>query len=272
VPSRATIGHHGDPVPAPRAALHCLVVDDQPTTLTQLAQMLRTHSCVATVRTAADAAEALRTLGDAKVDAAFIEPCMRDMDGMELAGILKRFRAAPEVVFVTRHPERAADAFDLGAVDYLSKPPRPDRLAESLRRVTAIRHATPAARSTGDMAIPVQMGGTTKIVWRSSVRWVQARGDYARLHTANGSHLIRARLTALADSWRDAGLIRIHRSHLVQLRFVTDVRETQPGQLTVVVDGHHLPVSRRAARTLRSQLFTAAGAAACAVRKPIRGL
>ncbi len=201
---------------------------------------------------------------------------MRGMDGMELAWVLKRLRAAPAVVFVTRYPERAAEAFDLGAVDYLSKPARPDRLVESLRRAAAVRDAArppraPTTPDTGsaeaaavdadDEAIPVELCGTTKLVPRSTVRWVQAEGDYARLHTTNGSYLIRARTTALADCWQSAGLVRIHRSYLVRLRSITQLRVADSGALTVVVDGQQLPVSRRMAPMLRSQLITHRAAA-----------
>jgi DNA-binding LytR/AlgR family response regulator len=125
----------------------------------------------------------------------------------------------------------------------------------------ATRPSTPAltriAADAGDEVIPVEMGGTTKLVRRSSVRWVQARGDYARLHTADGSHLIRARMAALAQCWRGTDLVRIHRSYLVALRFVADVRVADSGRLTVVVDGHQLPVSRRLAPRVRGQVLSA---------------
>ena len=252
-------------------ALRCLVVDDQPATLDQLARMLRAQPSVARVNTTAGSTGALRMLHDMDVDVAFIEAQMPGMDGVELAWLLKRFRAAPAVVFVTRHAAHAADAFDVGAVDYLSKPPPQHRLAETLRRVAAVRHAeriAPSARTPGtgpaippapdtDEVIPVALGGTTKLVWRSTVRWVEAQGDYARLHTADGSHLIRARLAALADCWQAAGLVRIHRSYLVQLGYITAVREAENGQLTVVVGGRQLPVARRMAPALRDQLLDA---------------
>lgn len=280
------VGRRRDSADAPAPVLRCLVVDNQPAMLDQLARMLRADPSVARVSTAADSTGALRVLLDGEVDVVFIEVRMPGMDGIELAWVLKRFRVAPAVVFVTRYSGRAAEAFDLGVVDYLSKPPQPDRLAESLRRVAAVRHAArvahprtatewvgaarPATTTPGggsavrapvdinDEAIPVELGGTTKVVRRSTVRWVQARGDYARLHTADGSYLIRARLAALADCWWPAGLVRIHRSYLVQLRFVAEVLVADSGQLTVVVDGHQLPVSRRMAPKLRSQLRNAA--------------
>src|SRR5262249_46228691 len=124
----------------------------------------------------------------------------------------------PAVVFVTAHDDRAVDAFDLGAVDYLLKPVRPDRLAETLRRVLAARQGSPrpAPRAQpADEVIPVELAGRTRMVPRSAVRWVEAQGDYARLHTADGSHLVRVPLAVLEERWADAGFVRIHRSYLV---------------------------------------------------------
>jgi len=265
-----TVEHRDHPAPLRAPALRCLVVDSQPATLGRLVGMLHATPSVAQVVTASDATGALRALRDVEVDVAVIDVQLPGMDGMELAWVLRRFVIAPAVVFVGGAPQRAAEAFDVGAVDYLGKPPPADRLAESLRRVTAGRHAVdfappaaeppaPAPADTDDEAIPVEVGRTTRLVRRSSVRWVQAQGDYVRLHTADGTHLIRARIAALADCWRSAGLVRIHRSYLVQLRFVTDVRQADPGQLTVVVDGHQLPVSRRMAPTLRAQMIEVRG-------------
>src|SRR5258705_433943 len=79
---------------------------------------------------------------------------------------------------------------------------------------------------------------------RVEVRWVEARGDYARLHTAETSHLIRVPLSVLADRWADAGFVRIHRSYLVSLRDVRELRLTGSGYVVLTGD-RELPVSRR---------------------------
>ena len=88
---------------------------------------------------------------------------------------------------------------------------------------------------------------------RSDVLFVEAQGDYARLHTATESHLVRVPLTTLADQWHDAGFVRIHRSSLVALGHITEWR-TEGGRTTVVVGGHELVVSRRHTRALRDLL------------------
>jgi DNA-binding LytR/AlgR family response regulator len=165
------------------------------------------------------------------------------------------------VVFVTAYDDRAAEAFDLGVADYVRKPVQPDRLAESLRRVLAARlvPAHPAVQGSReeDPTIPVELAGTTRLLPRSAVRWVEAQGDYARLHTADGSHLVRVSLATLADRWADAGFVRIHRSYLVQLGVITELRLTGGGYV-VSIDGRELPVSRRHTRDLKDRLVRAA--------------
>ncbi len=245
----------------PGARLRALAVDDEAPALDELAYLLRRDDRVAVVHTASDATEALRVLRDTDVDVVFLDIRMPGLDGVELARVLARFARSPAVVFVTAHDDHAVDAFELGVVDYLLKPLRPDRLAESIRRVLAARmlptHPAVAARREEDQVIPVELAGTTRMLPRSAVRWVEAQGDYARLHTADGSHLVRVPLSMLAERWADAGFVRIHRSYLVQLKLITELRLTGSGYV-VVIDGRELPVSRRHTRDLKDKLIRAA--------------
>jgi DNA-binding LytR/AlgR family response regulator len=240
-------------------SLVVLAVDDEPPALDELAYLLNADGRVAHVHRAGDATEALRVLRDTEVDAVFLDIRMPGLDGMELARILRRFARPPAIVFVTAYDDGAVDAFDLGVTDYVRKPVRVERLAESLRRVAGSRIA-PAPVPGGppeEPAIPVELAGTTRMLPRSSVRWVEAQGDYARLHTADASHLVRVSLATLAERWADAGFVRIHRSYLVQLRLIAELRLTGSGYV-VAVDGVELPVSRRHTRELKDRLIRAA--------------
>jgi len=240
-------------------SLVVLAVDDEPPALDELAYLLNADGRVAHVHRAGDATEALRVLRDTEVDAVFLDIRMPGLDGMELARILRRFARPPAIVFVTAYDDGAVDAFDLGVTDYVRKPVRAERLGESLRRVAGERLSpVPAPAGPADEpAIPVELAGTTRMLPRSSVRWVEAQGDYARLHTADASHLVRVSLATLADRWADAGFVRIHRSYLVQIRLITELRLTGSGYV-VAVDGVELPVSRRHTRELKDKLIRAA--------------
>lgn len=229
--------------------LRVLVVDDERPALDELAWLLERDPRVGDVRTTDSAAEALRVLQEGRVDAVFMDIRMPGLTGLELARVLSRFKLPPPVVFVTAHDEHAVDAFELNAVDYVLKPVREDRLAEAVRRVVEAG----GAGSGEEAMIAVELGGVTRFVPRGEVRYVEASGDYARLHTADGSHLVRVPLSSLAEQWRDAGFVRIHRSLLVALAHVAEVR-MDGGRCTVVVGGQELAVSRRHTRELRDLL------------------
>ena len=155
---------------------------------------------------------------------------------------------------MTAHDEHAVEAFDLRAVDYLLKPVRPERLGEAVRRVLESLGAEPAATEQSDHeTIAVELGGVTRFINRGDVRFVEAQGDYARLHTADGSHLVRVPLTTLEQQWAAAGFVRIHRSHLVSLHHV-DEMHVESGRWTVRLGDDVLAVSRRHSRELRDTL------------------
>jgi DNA-binding LytR/AlgR family response regulator len=187
-------------------------------------------------------------LRDEPVDAVFVDIAMPGLTGLELAEVLARFSAPPPVVFVTAHAEHAVDAFDVNAVDYVLKPVREERLREAVRRITEVGPPQPP-----EDTIPVELGGVTRFVARSEVRYVEAQGDYTRLHTADGSHLVRLPIGALEERWAEAGFVRIHRSLLVALAHVDEVR-VEAGRAAVLVAGQELQVSRRHTPMLRDLL------------------
>lgn len=230
--------------------LTVLVVDDERPALDELRWLLERDGRIGTVLTCDSATEALRLLQERTVDAVFLDIRMPGLTGVDLARVLSRFRTPPPVVFVTAYDEHAVDAFELDAVDYVLKPVHEDRLAEAVRRVVG---AGAGGSAPVDDDIAVELGGVTRFVPRSSVRYVEAHGDYARLHTPSGSHLVRVPLTLLEESWQDAGFVRIHRSLLVALQHVEEVR-MDAGRCTVVVGGVELGVSRRHTRELRDLL------------------
>lgn len=243
------------PSSQPGAPLTVLVIDDERPALDELAFLLRRDARVGEVLTTDSATEALRLLQDLEVDAVFLDIQMPGLSGLELAQVLARFRTPPAVVFVTAHEGHAVEAFDLDAVDYVLKPVREERLAEAVRRVVqgSARPAEPP-----DEQVPVERGGVTRFLRRSEITHVEAHGDYARLHTPEGSHLLRTPLSTLEQEWRPAGFVRIHRSLLVNLAHVDEVR-MESGRCSVVVDGQELVVSRRHTRELRDLLLRRGG-------------
>ncbi len=255
--------------------LTVLAVDDEAPALDELAYLLDRHPDIAEVIRAGDATSALRELNARRIDAVFLDINMPGLSGIELAGVLANFSERPAIVFVTAHDDKAVAAFDVGAIDYLLKPIRDDRLDEAVRRAAGVQTADagpaepagePAKEPESDV-VPAEVGGVTHLVPRDSIGWVEAEGDYARLHSASGSHLVRIPLSTLETRWRDHGFQRVHRSYLVALRLVTGLRSTDGAMLVRLrANGAspavELPVSRRQARELRDRV----------VRNPMRNL
>ena len=237
--------------------LRVLVIDDERPALDELSFLLRQDDRVADVLTCDSAADALRILREQEVDCVFLDIQMPGLTGLELAQVLSRFRSPPPVVFVTAHEGHAVEAFDLQAVDYVLKPVRADRLAEAVRRV--VHGGERAATAEQSLQIPVERSGVTRFVDRADVTHVEAHGDYARLHTTGDSYLIRTPLSSLEVEWGPAGFVRIHRSLLVALAHVKEVR-MEAGRCSVLVGGTELGVSRRHTRELRDLLLKRSGA------------
>ena len=230
--------------------LRVLVVDDEAPARDELAYLLRQDPRVGVVHTAANAAHVLRLLNDESLDVIFCDIKMPGLDGIELARVVSRFAERPQIVFVTAYDDHAVAAFELQATDYVMKPVRAERLAEAVRRVA---HAGAESVPVEDETIAVELGGVTRFVRRSEVIFVEAHGDYARLHTATGSHLVRTSLSVLEERWAPAGFARIHRSTLVALDHVDEMR-TVDGRCSVRLGRIELPVSRRHTRELRDLL------------------
>ncbi|MGW5424950.1 LytR/AlgR family response regulator transcription factor [Streptomyces sp. NPDC003943] len=250
--------------------LRVLAVDDEAPALGELLYLLRADPRVRAAEGAADATEALRRIGRALdagpdrddgdgIDVVFLDIHMPGLSGLDLARLLGRFARPPLIVFVTAHEGFAVQAFDLEAVDYVLKPVRRERLAEAVRRVHELVHASSAAqKAPAPEQIPVELGGVTRFVSVDDIAYVEAHGDYARLHTDQGSHLVRIPLSTLEERWAARGFVRIHRSHLVALGRIDELR-LDGGATSVRVGTAELAVSRRHARQLRDLLMRRAG-------------
>ena len=236
--------------------LRALVADDEEPALAELVYLLSTDPRIGEIRTASNGPDALKILQAADLDVVFCDIKMPGLDGIDLARVLSNFKTRPQIVFVTAYDEHAVAAFELDATDYVMKPVRAERLSEAVRRVVsagvAPQSATPG-EDQDDEVIPVELAGVTRFVQRSTVRYVEAQGDYARLHTGQNSHLVRVPLSTLEERWRDAGFTRIHRSTLVALAHVDEMR-VDGGRCAVRVGDDWLPVSRRHTRELRDLL------------------
>lgn len=229
-----------------------LVADDEQPALDELVHLLRGDDRIGHILTATGGAEALRLLSERAVRIAFLDIHMPGLLGTELARGFLALAEPPAVVFVTADEARAVEAFELRAADYLLKPVRTERLRRAVDRVLELGES---GRPGEDEVVPVTVGSAVRFVRRSEVRWVQAQGDYSRLHTEDGpGHLVRTPISELESRWASTGFLRIHRSTLVRTAAITEAR-LSGGEPVVVVGASVLPVSRRLAPVVREALL-----------------
>ncbi len=253
--------------------LHLLAVDDERPQLEDLARLLRSFPGVEVVECAGDGHEALHKLSaETRYDAIFLDVRMPDLDGIELGRVLRRFASPPQLVFVSAYDSAAVDAFELRALDYLLKPVSRRRVQEALERVNAAieREAgetqapglgpagedRPSGNGHGEMvAVADVRNGTTRLIARSSILYVQSHGDFVRIVTSDGRYLLRATLADVERRWEPHGFHRIHRQYLANLAQAVELRPQLGGGAELVfAQGHAVPVARRHSGDLSRRL------------------
>lgn len=239
--------------------LTILAVDDERTQLEDLARLLRTSPAVREVECAYDGHEALVKASQQSYDAIFLDVRMPDLDGLELARVLRRFAFPPQIVFVSAYDNAAVDAFELHALDYLRKPVARRRVEEAVERVAmaveaAADHGTRAparaAASPADDQEMIAVGGlhgrSTHLLPRGTILYVQSYGDFIRIVTPDGRYLLRSTLTDIEHRWEPFGFVRVHRQYVANLRNAVELRPLLGGTAELVfANGQAIPVARR---------------------------
>lgn len=243
-------------------ALQVLVVDDEPLARARLRALLadcREPEAVAAAE-AGTAAQALALAQHQRFDVALLDIHMPGADGMQLACALRALPEPPRVVFVTAHAEHAVRAFEIDAVDYLTKPVRLERLQAALQktqRVAQLQNA-PEPDSAPDWLLITERHRTLRVPL-AEVLYLKAELKYITVRTADASHLLDGSLNQLEE--RHGGrFLRIHRSTLVARNAIRAlVRHQDPDEgegWAVQLAGldEALPVSRRQLAAVRAAL------------------
>jgi DNA-binding LytR/AlgR family response regulator len=248
--------------------LTILAVDDERTQLEDLARLLRTFPVVEEVECAFDGYDALLKASEQRYDAIFLDVRMPDLDGVELGRVLRRFSEPPQLVFVSAYDSAAVDAFELHALDYLRKPVRRLRVEEALGRVAAAvearaqevgngrpRAGPQTAPDSEMIAVSNVRSGSTRLIARSSILYVQSNGDFVRIVTEDGRYLLRATLSEIERRWEPSGFVRVHRQYVANLPRAVELRPQLGGTAELAfAGGQRIPIARRHATELARRL------------------
>lgn len=246
--------------------LRVLIVDDESLARSRLRTLLgdcREPDAVVAAE-AGDAIQALRLIKQQTFDLMLLDIRMPGMDGMTLARTLREQEQVPALVFVTAHAEHAAQAFDLEAVDYLTKPVRLERLQQALQKVEReLKSRLPAQQGDApkDMLV-IQDRARTEWVPLSEVIYFKAELKYLTVRTARRSFILDGSLNELEER-HGAHFLRIHRNALIARRAVrslekhNDEEEGETWTVRLIGIDDSLAVSRRQIAAVREAMARA---------------
>ncbi|MES2633392.1 MAG: LytTR family DNA-binding domain-containing protein [Pseudomonadota bacterium] len=241
--------------------LQVLVVDDEPLARSRLRTVLASCAAPAAVvgAEAGNAVQAMDMLRRHRFDAVLLDIHMPGADGLALARALRDAPDAPAVVFVTAHSEHAVAAFELEAVDYLTKPVRLERLQAALQKVERQVHARGLPASAQADVLLIQDRGRTERVPLAEVLYFKAELKYITVRTASRSYILDAALSELEDR-HAAQFLRVHRNALVARHAIRalekhyDVEEGEGWAVRLNGIDELLAVSRRQLSAVREAL------------------
>lgn len=251
--------------------MHILIVDDEALARSRLRSLLTDcggsgagHCSAHTVAEAESAAQALALLqptGGRGFDLVLLDIHMPGLDGLQLAQRLKALPHPPALVFVTAHPDHALSAFELDAVDYLTKPVRRERLQQALakaQRLAGQSTTTPPTASTGETLL-LQDRGRTERLPLAEVLYFKAEQKYVTVRTSARSYVLDGALSELERKY-PTQFLRIHRNALVARRAIRALEkhfDPEEGEgWAVRLQGlvEPLAVSRRQLAAVRAEL------------------
>jgi two-component system LytT family response regulator len=247
--------------------LTALIVDDEELARRGIRSRLEGVDDVEIAGECENGRTAVEAIRDREPDLVFLDVQMPGLDGFDVIEEIGA-DAMPVVIFVTAYDEHALRAFEVHALDYLLKPLDEDRFHDALDRART-RHAERSASDLSDRLatlladvdpdretpeasaseprsrFPVRTGGRIRFVDADDIRWVEAAGDYVRLHTGETTHLLRETMSGMEEQLDPDRFLRIHRSTIIDTDRLEELRPYGNNEYIVVLDdGTELKLSR----------------------------
>jgi DNA-binding LytR/AlgR family response regulator len=247
--------------------LKTLIVDDEPIARKVLREELELLDDVEVIGEAADGAAALVKIGQQHPDLVLLDLQMPAMGGLEVVRQLKHGKRLPVIVVVTAHDEHALQAFEAGAIDYLLKPVRQERLSEAVERAKRLtgRQATERIAQLQEIADPMSGPRTRRIVGKIGEEYFllstdeiyafQADGDLVWIVGAKRKYLATQTLKVLEERLKNTSFRRIHRNALINVDHVQKMSAlTSQRWLITLANDQEFIASKRQASGVRELL------------------
>ena len=237
--------------------IHTVFADDEPLARKKLRQLLAGEPDINIVGEGTTAQETIDLVRSTKPHLLFLDIQMPGMDGLDIATELcsNKISPGPHIIFTTAHDQYALRAFEVHAVDYLLKPFSRERLSSAVER--ARQQILLASQQPLGTGVSGNIGNryATRIVFKSrgrivflpvaDIRWISAEENYVRIRTNGETHLLRETMCRLQEKLDPDVFLRVHRSSIVNLQYVKEVRTETDGEYAVMlVNGDKLTMSR----------------------------
>jgi two-component system LytT family response regulator len=227
--------------------IRAVITDDEVLARQKLHQLLRSEPDIEIVGECATARETVELVCATNPDLLFLDIRMPDMDGFDVIGALtsKKEGPLPYVVFTTAYDQFAVRAFEVHAIDYLLKPFTVERLRSSIERMRALASKSVEDGAANAKAETTDGGFISRIVFKSrgrilflptsDIHWIGAEENYVRVNTGRESHLLRETMSNLEKRLDPKVFLRVHRSFIVNLHFVKEIRTSADGESVVAL-------------------------------------
>ena len=261
-----------------RTGIRALIVDDEPAARDAIRSLLAGDHDIHVVGECADGHSALRAIASMSPELLFLDVQMPEMDGFTMLRQLDPARL-PVVVFVTAFDQYALRAFDVHATDYLLKPFDDERFRDAVSRAKQSVRAGQLGRLSEELRalldgvaptstartaaaggpylkrLVIKSGGRVTLLNVRDIDWIEAEGDYVKIHVAKAWHLLRETMKRLEAQFDPTRFVRIHRSTIVNVERIKELQPYFRGEYVVILhDGKSLKLSRGYKEHLESVL------------------
>lgn len=224
--------------------MNCLIIDDNKMARTAMKQLASHVEQLHVLGECSSAIDAYNLLQKEKVDLLLLDIEMPGMSGIELTRNLGK--KAPVIIFTTVKTDYAVEAFELNVADYLIKPVSPARFIQAIAKAKEIIQDAPV---TDNEFVFIRDNGVLKKIKVDEILYLEAMGDYVKLHTVQKYHAIHTTLKAVEEKLPAAKFMRVHRSYIISLDKIESIEDG-----TIVMGKHAVPVADAYRSALNSRL------------------
>lgn len=235
--------------------IKAIIIDDEPLAREIIKKYIESHPSIDIVTECGNGFEGIKAINEIKPDLVFLDIQMPKINGFEMLELLDEL---PVIIFTTAYDQYALKAFEVNAADYLLKPFSDERFNEAIEKAFLfLKNKSKSDEIISNITkhiddkeefierVVIKTGAKIIIIPVDKIQWIEAQDDYVMLFTDEGKHLKQKTMKYFEDRLNPKDFIRIHRSYIVNLTKVKEIKLFEKETYRVLLNnGHTLPVSK----------------------------